>query len=67
MEKDNTQYFNDEWNRPSKPGSETYSLEILDFNEKGIKRYTLEEYKKLQEKGKFNSKNNKPDGRRYKK
>jgi hypothetical protein len=42
MEKDNTQYFNDEWNRPSKPGSETYSLEILDFNEKGIKRYTLE-------------------------
>jgi len=64
MKEDNTQYFNDEWNQPSKPGSESYKIEILDMSNNKI--YTLEEYKKLAEK-EFNSKNNKPDGRRYKK
>ena len=55
--KEEFQYFNDEWN--GKP-TESYKLEIWDFKESGIKIYTLEEYNKL-------IKNNKPDGRRYKK
>lgn len=63
--KEEYKYFNDEWNK-DKP-KESYRLEIWDFNEKGIKIYTLEEYKELQKEKEFNSKNDKPDGRRYKK
>lgn len=51
------QFFNDEWNQQLK---ESYRLEIFDLKEK--KAYSLDEYNK-----KFNNKNNKPDGRRYKK
>ena len=55
--KDDFIYFNDEWsNQPT----ESYRLEILEFTETGIKIYTLDEYNKL-------IKNDKPDGRRYKK
>lgn len=55
--KDDFIYCSDEWNGKPK---ESYRLEIWDFTENGIKIYTLEEYNKL-------IKNNKPDGRRYKK
>ena len=55
--KDDFVYFNDEWNNQP---TESHRLEIWEFTETGIKIYTLDEYNKL-------IKNDKPDGRRYKK
>lgn len=61
MEEDNTQYYNDEWNQ-------TYKI-IKDKLEELIQ----EELIKSHSDGKtvlpkeYNNKNNKPDGRRYKK
>jgi len=49
MEKDNTQYYCDEWNNKPK---ETYRMEIWDFTEEGVKVYSLKEYNKLIKKDK---------------
>ena len=65
MEEDNTQYFNDEWNLKPSDIIEKY-FKVLDNN--GIpQNIILREYDKEFIRKYFNSKNNKPDGRRYKK
>ena len=60
MEEDNTQYYNDEWNKEDT--STNYSLVI--FFEGNF--YKLSEWDKENNKP-YIIKNNKPDGRRYKK
>jgi len=65
MEGDNIQYFNDEWNLKPEDMIEKYWKVInKDGNPQNI---VLRECDKEFIREHFNSKNNKPDGRRYKK
>lgn len=61
MEEDNTQYFNDEWNQ-------TYKI-VKDKLDKLIQEELIKNHSdgKTTLPKEFNSKNDKPDGRRYKK
>jgi len=67
MEEDNTQYYNDEWNIEKKIFINGIEQINISSSEKPyyIPKPSQEELEIIQKE--FNSKNNKPDGRRYKK
>lgn len=65
MEEDNTQYYCDEWNLKPEDIIEKY-WKVID-KDGNPQKITLRESDKEFIREYFNSKNNKPDGRRYKK
>ena len=67
MEEDNTQYYCDEWNQSKKITYEQLDLKYIQkYNKEEIQQY-LKDWEEELRKEEFNNKNNKPDGRRYKK